>query len=204
MTDLSSLNRRAAAFVLAGVIAFAGPALAADPAAERIEAFDRGLVETMKAGPALGAKGRLHKLEPLVSETFDLSLMTRLAVGGDWTKATPAEQEALVKAFSRLTTASYAHNFDHFGGERFTVDPAPQTRGTDRIVQSHLMPAGGAPVSLLYRMRESGGAWKVIDVYYDGVSQLTLRRSDFTASLAQGGPKALIAHLDSLSAKLLQ
>ena len=62
----------------------------------------------------------------------------------------------------------------------------------------------GAPVSLLYRLRGSGGAWKVIDVYYDGVSQLTLRRSDFTASLAQGGPKALIAHLDSLSAKLLR
>ena len=158
----------------------------------------------MKAGPALGAQGRYHRLAPLVAETYDLPLMTRLAVGGDWTKATPAEQDALVKAFSRLTTASYAHNFDHFGGERFTVDAAPRMRATDKFVQSHLTPASGAPVSLLYRMRESGGLWKVIDVYYDGVSQLTLRRSDFTASLNQGGPKALVAHLDSLTAKLLQ
>jgi phospholipid transport system substrate-binding protein len=209
MTYLSSLIRRSrplAAVLIAGLIALAGPggAQAADPAVARIDAFDTALIAMMKAGPALGAKGRYRKIEPAVTEAFDLPFMTRLAVGPKWLEASAADQDALVKAFARLTTASWAHNFDHFSGERFTVDPAPKVRGPDTIVQSELIPASGAHVSLLYRMRQSGGVWKVVDVYFDGVSQVTLRRSDFVQPLAQGGAPALIAHLDSLSAKLLQ
>ena len=40
----------------------------------------------------------------------------------------------------------------------------------------------------MYRMRELGGSWKIIDVYYGAISQLTTRRSDFAAtSLNAGG-----------------
>jgi ABC-type transporter MlaC component len=48
-------------------------------------------------------------------------------------------------------------------------------------------------------MRESAGSWKIIDVYYGAISQLTTRRADFTASIASGGASGLIAHLNSLS-----
>src|SRR5438552_19079444 len=39
----------------------------------------------------------------------------------------------------------------------------------------------------LYRMHEVNGTWKIVDVYSNGVSELTLRRSDFAAMLAAGG-----------------
>ena len=64
---------------------------------------------------------------------------------------------------------------------------------------------GGDDVTLNYRMRQAGDAWKVIDVYYNGsISQLTTQRSDFASSLASGGAKALIAKLDAQSEKLLK
>jgi phospholipid transport system substrate-binding protein len=53
-------------------------------------------------------------------------------------------------------------------------------------------------------MRQTGVAWKVVDVYYGAISQLTTRRSDFAAPLASGGAKGLLAHLDEASAKLMQ
>ncbi|MEO8926918.1 MAG: ABC transporter substrate-binding protein, partial [Caulobacteraceae bacterium] len=110
----------------------------ADPAAARIEAFDRALIDTMKAGPTLGAKGRYAKLAPVVEESFNLPVMTQFAVGPKWAAMSEADQAALVKAFTRLSIASYAHNFDRYGGEKFTVDPTVQTRGPDKIVQAHL------------------------------------------------------------------
>ena len=80
-----------------------------------------------------------------------------------------------------------------------------QTRGgVDKIVQSRLIPGHGAPVDLIYRMRQSGGTWKVIDIYYDRISQLTTQRSDFTQPLATGGPKGLKAHVDALADKLMR
>jgi phospholipid transport system substrate-binding protein len=195
----------AALLVLASLVA-APPVLAArDPAAARIEAFDRSLLAVMKDGPALGARGRLRKLEPVVQDTFDLPLMTRYAVGPTgWAAMSEADHQALVRAFAKLTAASYAHNFERYAGERFDVTPTVQSRGADKVVQTRLTPGSGAPVELTYRMRQSGGTWKIVDVYYGAVSQLTTRRSDFAAPLASGGAKGLLAHLDAASAKLLQ
>lgn len=175
----------------------------ADPAAARIEVFDRALIETMKQGPALGAMGRYRKLAPVVEESFNLPVMTQFAVGPAWAGMSAADRQALVKAFTRLSVASYAHNFDRFGGERFTIDPKVETRGPDKIVQAHLI-AGGKTVNLIYRMRQSAAGWRIVDVYYDNISQLTTRRSDFAAPLAAGGAKGLIAHLAATSDKLLQ
>jgi len=196
---------RLAAFAIAIAIAVAATsAVAGDPAAARIEGFDTALTSVMKQGPALGPKGRFHRLEPVVEDAFDLPLMTRFAVGAAWGQMSDADHQALIRAFGRLTAASYAHNFDRFAGERFEVDPTVQTRGPDKIVQAHLIPTDRGPVNLTYRMRLSGGQWKIVDVYYDAISQLTTRRADFAAPLAAGGAKGLLAHLDQASAKLLQ
>ena len=175
-----------------------------DPAAARIESFDRALLEVMKQGPELGAKGRLRRLEPVVEETFDLPLMTRFAVGPTWSTISESDRQALIRAFARLTAASYAHNFDRYDGERFDVSPQVQTRGPDKIVSVRLTPQGRASVQLTYRMRQADSGWKIVDVYYGAVSQLTTRRSDFAGPLSSGGPKGLVAHLEDASAKLMR
>jgi phospholipid transport system substrate-binding protein len=183
----------------------AGPPARADPAAAQIEALDSALIDTMKAAKALGVQGRFHRLEPQVARAFDFATMTRFAVGPSWATIPAGEQQALIAAFGRLTAASYAHNFDGYAGERFDVDPNVLTRGPDKVVTTHLTSPGHAPVTIAYRMRDAGGGWKIIDVFYNGaISQLTTRRSDFAATLAQGGAPALITHLDALVDKQLK
>jgi phospholipid transport system substrate-binding protein len=204
-----SANRRGvvAAALAAVVLALAWPAIAAapaDPAAARVDALHNALLEMMKEGPSLGAKGRARKVTPAVESAFDLPTMTRFAVGPKWAQMTPAQQSALIAAFTRLTAANYAKNFDKYDGERFTIDPNVQTRGADKIVQAKLIPAHDKPVNLIYRMRQTPDGWKIIDVYYDGVSQLTTRRSDFAQSVETGGAEGLLAHLNALTDKLLK
>ena len=182
-----------------------GRAARADPATGQIEAFDTALVDTMKAAKDLGVQGRYHRLEPAVARAFDFAAMTRIAVGPSWASIPTAQQQALIGAFERLTAASYAHNFNGYSGERIEVDPNVLTRGPDKVVTTHLISPGQAPVTIAYRMREAGGGWKIIDVFYNGaISQLTTRRSDFAATLAQGGAPALIAHLNALADKQLK
>ena len=193
-------------YLVAFLLLISGPATAAasDPAAARIEAFNSSLISIMKDGPSLGVMGRYRRFQPVVEDAFDLPLMTRFAVGPSWAGMSEAERQALIRAFTRLTVASYAHNFDRFDGQQFEVIPNVQTRGPDRIVQSKLTPRGKDSVALVYRMRQNGGAWKIVDIYYDAISQLTTRRSDFAAPLAAGGEKGLVAHIDEASAKLLK
>jgi phospholipid transport system substrate-binding protein len=205
-------KRREAASLAAGwtllAIALLVPApvllAAADPAAVQIEGFDRALLESMKSGETVAAAERYRKLTPIIENVFDLRAMTAFAVGSAWAGFSAEQQQATVAAFERLTIASYAKNFRSFDGERFELDPTVVSRGSDKIVQTQLIPLQKAPVSLLYRMREVAGSWKVIDVYYGAVSQLSIRRSDFAAPIAAGGASGLITHLNSLSEDLLK
>ncbi len=79
-----------------------------------------------------------------------------------------------------------------------------QTRGVDKLVRSQIIPSIGAPTDLNYRMRQAGGTWKVIDVYFGAISQLTAQRSDFAATVSSGGAKALITKINAQADKLLR
>ena len=180
----------------------APPALAqaADPALSTVQALNAGLLATMRAGP--GQAGRAHTIAPVVDRTFDIALMTRLSVGPSWSAIAPADQTALVAAFRALTVAQNAKNFNGYSGESFTVVPQVETRGGDKLVRTTLVVPKGSTESLNYRLRQSGGQWKIIDVYYrNAISQLATRRSEFARPLATGGARALIAHLNQLAAR---
>jgi phospholipid transport system substrate-binding protein len=175
-----------------------------DPAAIQVQRLHTSLLESMRAGSSLSITDRYRKLEPVIEQVFDLPVMTRIAIGPGWTNFSAEQQQAAIAAFTRLTIASYVHNFHTFAGEKFELDDNILTRGVDRIVQTKIISSHDEPTSLVYRMRESGGLWKIIDVSYDGASELTMRRSDFTAAIAAGGAPVLIAHLNKLSDVLMK
>ncbi|CAN5294195.1 hypothetical protein BH09PSE2_BH09PSE2_24480 [soil metagenome] len=171
MTSRLTLSLVAALAMIAPAAVYAQ---AVDPAAATVDSFNDALIATMKTGGSVSA--RLRKVEPAVDRAFDLTVMTRTAVGPAWTGFSAADQASLVKAFGRFTAATYAKNFDSFSGESFTVDPKVETRGVDKIVKSALVPKSGSPTNFIYRLR--GG--KIVDVFYNGtVSQVAAQRSQF-------------------------
>jgi phospholipid transport system substrate-binding protein len=192
------------AAALAFALALSVPARAQDPGAEKIQGFYNVLLDTMKHGPELGMQGRVKALEPSIDATFDTAAMIQFIVGPSWANMSASDRSALATAFRRMTVASYAANFARFDGEQFNVDPNVQQRGPDRIVQTTLVPPGQKPVPLIYRMRDTTGSWKVIDVFLNGyVSELATRRSDFASMLTNGGATALIAKINTLTDGLL-
>lgn len=193
----------AATFVLAAFSAPAAMAQTPDPAVQQVQTFYDALLDSMKHAKELGLKGRYDKLNPVIEQTFDFPDMVKLAVGPSWATTPPAEQQALLTAFERMTVANYASNFNGYDGEKFVVEPTTTARGTDRVVQSKLV-AKDQTVPFGYRMRQSGGTWKILDIYLNGyVSQLATQRSDFGATLTAGGPSALVKKLNALTDKLL-
>jgi phospholipid transport system substrate-binding protein len=176
-----------------------------DPAAQQISRFDDTLLASMKGGKSLGVEGRYRKLEPIITQVFDLPDMTKYAVGPAWDKMSAADQQTLIKAFSRMTIANYAKNFDSYDGEQFTVDPNVQSRGEDKLVSTKLITASKSTTPFIYRMRQAGGTWKVVDIFLNGfVSELATKRSDFASTVASGGAPALVTKINSLTDNLLK
>jgi phospholipid transport system substrate-binding protein len=180
-------------------------ATAADPAVKPIRAFYDALLAVMKQAKELGIRGRYDRLSAPIRAAFDLAAMTRIAVGPEWNSFSLADQTALTDNFTRMTIATYASRFDGYSGERFEVEPESEARPTGRIVHTKLIQSNGEPIALNYLLRESGGSWKVVDIYLTGtISELATRRSEFAAILKSGGPGALIASLQQKTDALLR
>ena len=176
-------------------------AQASDPAVAQVQGFYDALQASMKSGGT--PKSRYDKLKPAVEKTFDLSAMTATAVGPSWASLSDADKKALTDAFSRMTVADYAKNFDAYNGEKFTVEPAAITRGSDHFVKSS-MKTSKETIAFNYRTHQVGSDWKNTDVYLAGnISQMAQKRSDFAATLASGGPSGLAKRINALSDQML-
>ncbi len=197
--------RAGAALFAAGAAPAWAEGAAADPAVKPVGAFYDALLSVMKQAKELGIRGRYDRLSAPIRATFDLAAMTRIAVGPDWNSFSPADQTALVDHFTRMTIATYASRFDGYSGERFEVEPESEARASGRIVHTKLIQSNGEPIALNYLLRDSGGSWKVVDVYLTGtISELATRRAEFAAILKSGGPGALSASLQQKTDALLR
>jgi phospholipid transport system substrate-binding protein len=157
----------------------------------------------MKQSKTLGVQGRFSKMEPAVRSAYNLQAMMRVATGAYWAKMSSADQAALVTAFGRFSAATYAHNFDDYSGQKFVISGV-DTRLPDKLVRTQLVIPPGGPITLVYRMRQEDGRWRIIDVFYNGtISQLAQQASDFSATLATGGAAALIKKLNNQTDRLL-
>ena len=201
------LKNLSLALVLAGAPAAftmqAAPARAqaADPAVEQIQGFYDALTASMKSGGS--AKSRYDKLKPTVEKAFDLQTMTATAVGPGWATASDADKKALVDAFTRMTVANYAKNFDSYNGEKFTVEPASIAKGSDHFVKS-TMKTSNDTIAFNYRMHQVGSDWKITDVLLAGnISQMAQKRSDFASTLASSGPQGLAKRMNALTDQML-
>ena len=154
------------------------------------------LLSTMKNGRILGQSGRLMQLEPVIRRSFDISSMTRLAVGPSWASLMEAQRQQVTESFGRYISAIYADRFDSYAGQRLEVtgeQPAP----FGVMVKSQIVKANGEPVQVDYMMRRNGDSWLVADIYVDGaISEVATRRSEFAAILKKEGIDGLIAALN--------
>ncbi len=125
--------------------------------------------------------------------------MTQLTVGPPWSMISDGDKKALIDAFERMTIANYAKNFASFNGEQFVVDPMVKMRGQDKIVESKLIGSDKMVTPFNYRMHMAGDKWKVVDIYLNGtISQLALKRADFSSTVASSGAQGLVKKINAL------
>jgi phospholipid transport system substrate-binding protein len=161
-----------------------------------VDTFQQELIDVMKNGKKLGYSGRYDRLKDPVSNSHDLGKIARIVVGKEWEKLTEPQQQQLVDVFSRLSIASYAHNFKDYDGESFTFDTEEETTRGGVVIHSHMDIPNDKPVKFDYMLKEKGDSWRIINIIANGVSDLALKRSEYTTILQREGFDALIAKIN--------
>ncbi|MFA5924291.1 MAG: ABC transporter substrate-binding protein [Methylococcaceae bacterium] len=181
--------------LFATVNAFA-QAESGETAKQVVDKFQTELIAVMKNGKQLGYAGRYDKLYEPVSNSHDLTKIARIVVGKEWEKLSEDQQQKLVDVFVRLSVASYAHNFKDYSGESFVFDSEEETTRGGVVVHSHFIIPDDKPVKFDYMLKEKGNSWRIINIIANGVSDLALKRSEYTTILQREGFDALIAKIN--------
>jgi phospholipid transport system substrate-binding protein len=163
---------------------------------EVIENLNTALVAVMKDGQEIGYTARYDRLAPVITSSYDLPFIARTSVGRYWNSFNPDQRKRFVEAFSKLSIATYASNFDSYSGQRFVVASQQDLEGGNILVRTKLIKADKEEVKLDYILRQVAHQWRIINVIADGVSDLALKRSDYTSFLKTHSVDAFIEKLN--------
>ncbi len=160
-----------------------------------VDEFQNQLLGVMKQGKELGFQGRYDKLDVAVKKSHDLPKIARIVVGKQWEELTAEQQNKLETVFSKLSVSTYAHNFKDYSGESFTFASEEETGRGGVVIHTNLHIPGEKDVKFDYMMKKKDDSWQIINIIADGVSDLALKRSDYTSVLSRDGFDALIAKI---------
>jgi phospholipid transport system substrate-binding protein len=180
--------------VLAAVANTAHAAAGPSPT-ETVDRLQTTLISVMKEGQKLGYEGRHKRLKPVIEETHNLQAIAQVAAGRFWNDFTPDQRRRYVDAFSELSVATYADRFDGYSGESFKTQSERKLENGDVLVQSVLAERGGGTTRFDYILRNREGHWSIVNIVAEGVSDLAIKRAEYSSVLRDQGVDALIARI---------
>ncbi len=144
--------------------------------------------------------GSTNKVIDLVDKKvlphFNFQHMTALALGKEWRKATPQQQQQLTVEFKTLLVRTYSNALTSYKNQKVVYKPfkmAPSD--TDVLVRTEIHQPGNKPVQLDYSLEKLDSGWKVYDVVVAGISLVTNYRDQFGQEVRNGGIDGLIASI---------
>ena len=96
----------------------------------------------------------LDLVEAKILPHFNFNRMTRLAMGKNWSKAAPEQQQELVKEFRTLLVRTYSNALSNYSDATIKVEPLKSKGGeTDTTVKTRVIQEQGQePVPIDYSM----------------------------------------------------
>ncbi len=165
-------------------------ATADNPLVVKIEDFHAALLDMMKS--AAPRNDKVLSLESIVDTMFDLPTISRISLGRTWSTLDAEAKAQFAARLRQLIAVTYVDRFGDFNNQKFvTVGIQEAPRGW--VVKTELTRASGGIVPLDYYFRED----KVYNVVADGVSDLSLRRADYSSIIKEQGYEGLLAHIDA-------
>lgn len=199
------LTRRLAAAFIAAPLALTllvpAPSRAADdPAVQTVRDLYAAFSAALKDGPG-PLPARVEAVGPALDKAFDFPAMTRVAVGSKWSSFTPEQQAAVIDAFKRSLTVTYANRLARAAGGKFDVTPKVEERGTQRVVPTRVTAADGDDSAVDFVVNADN---RIQDVLLNGdVSEIAAQRNALSAPLKSGGADGVVKFLRARADSML-
>lgn len=197
----SVIMRAAMALLLFGLVNSVA-AFDARAARHPVERFQQGLLEVMQAGDSLGFNGRRDRLSELLKSHMDIPHIAELLLGTARDSLTPAERDELGQVMLKYAVSALAGAFGSYDGQRFEIGLVSQLKSGRARVRGQFVHADGDRVKLNYLVNPHVQDWRIIDLWFDGVSGLQIYKAEFRSVLAREPASVLLDALKQRIRKL--
>ncbi len=153
-------------------------------------AFIEGLAsQTLKIlDQHLPGAERETRFKALLRENFDMSRISRFALGRYWLTASAQEKAEYQKLLPDYVARSYSNRFADYAGETLKVTGTRSVSQDTAVVRSRIeSPHGRPPINVEWRVVQAGNDFRIVDVVVDGVSLVLTHREEFAAVIEREG-----------------
>jgi phospholipid transport system substrate-binding protein len=150
--------------------------------------------------------GDFRKINALVDEKIlpysDFQKTTRMSMGRNWSKASPAQQAQITQEFKVLLIRIYGGALAQIKDQKVQYKPFRSSpEDTDVIVRTAVV-GKGEPIQLDYRLEKGANGWKVYDINILGAWLVESYRNQFNDQVSKSGVEGLIKFLQDRNAAL--
>lgn len=188
------------AVIFSGVLMISAHAKAAVNAVEA-ENFikkvtQQGIEELINSGISEAEKQK--RFTKLFNNDLDLDFIGKFVLGRYWKTSTPKQRTDFIDAYRKLNIQTWSARFNEFKGKHFEFLGTESSKSADQIFVNTQVPMDeGAPASVKWRVKETNGRLRIVDIIIENVSLAQTARSEYTAYIKKSpnGIDGLIADL---------
>lgn len=194
--------------VVALLLFFASPVLASSPMATVQSAVDQILtiLREPNATEQENIDSKFERIREIVNDTFDYEVLSRVTLGRGWRQLDDSEKAEFVSLYAELIERTYRNHIVDYSDEdvvyvRESLLTEPGARVPRSEVETKVLTKTG-PITVLYRLYEEQGNWRVYDIHGEGISLSQNFRSQFEDILHRSGVDGLLDVLRNRVASL--
>ena len=163
------------------------------------------VITSIKSDPEI-QKGNILRVVDLVEKKIvphtDMRRTTQLAMGKNWSKASPEQQNQLIMEFKNLLIRTYSGALSQLRDQTVQYKPLRAAPGDTDVIVRTVVVGKADPIPLDYRLEKTNDGWKVYDINIMGAWLIEAYRNQFTNQISQNGVDGLIRFLQERNAML--
>ncbi|MBQ8672188.1 MAG: ABC transporter substrate-binding protein [Alphaproteobacteria bacterium] len=143
-----------------------------------------------------------EKFTKLFNEDLDLDFIGKFVLGRYWRTANSKQRKEFIDVYRKLNIQTWSERFNEFKGKHFEFTGTEKSKSADQIFVNTQVPMQeGAPASVKWRVKETNGKLRIVDIIIENVSLAQTARSEYT-SYIQKSPNGIDGLIKDLKAKL--
>lgn len=161
-----------------------------------------GLTEIINSNVSQAEKDK--RFEKLFNEALDLKFIGQFVLGRYWRSASKEQKAEFIDVYRKLNVLTWSKRFDDFKGHKFVFQGTSPSSSANQIFVDSIVPMDqGNPAAVVWRVKQTGNEFKIVDIIIENVSLAITARNEYSA-FVKNSPDGVDGLIKDLKQKVAQ